>query len=89
MVLVSSTDEIMQVVNQSKDDSVHLHQFDKGSSFSGKELVKVHVENLCKCGQHNSCLVISKSLKILLVLVLEIFVGLEQEVWKTQEVNQE
>lgn len=87
MVFVSSANQVMQVINQSKDDSMHSHQFNQGSSFASEQLLKVNIEDLDESLEHNLGLLRSQGFQTLLVFVLEVLVTLEHVVWQTQEIN--
>ena len=86
-VFVSSTHQIVHVVDNREDASVHHHQVDKSCEFASKHLVEVYVENLNEGRQYNCCLGCGQFFQVSLVFELKASAVFQQEGWKTNEVD--
>ena len=77
----------MQIIDQTKDTSVHDHQLYKGHMCVFKLLEVLSIKDLYKSGHHNLNLNVIKSVIRVLVFMFEVFAVSQKDVWQRKEVN--
>ena len=88
VILVASAHQIVKVINQRENLSVHLHKLDQSHAFTSKLLLEVHIENLCKSCQYNIYLSLLKNFETLLIFKLEVSLISQEHAWKSYKVHQ-
>lgn len=72
VVFGSSAAQVMEILDQRENLSVHLHQLNEGHTFTSELLLEVHVEDLGKSCKDNINLRLVKDLQRILVLELKV-----------------
>ena len=87
IVLGSFAAQVVRVLNQREDSSVHLHELDERHTFSCELFHEIQVENLGECGKDDINLLIIKNLQGSLILELKVSLVNQKQAWKAEQIN--
>lgn len=79
----------MQILNDTEDFGMHLHQLNESHTFVTPKLFEIDVKDLCKSEHNHINLCIVQNFKSLLVLVLKTSFVFHQQAWKVNEIYAE
>ena len=86
VVFGSSAAQVMEILDQGENSSVHLHQIDKGHAFATELGLEVDIENLGEGRKDNINLLLRKNLQTGLILKLKAPLINQQQAWQTKQV---